>query len=281
MHAATNTQATAPDVSGLDIDARYKLARELASKAAQEGLSRYIERNRLTVEHKGNDQQDVVSEVDRQLEDLIRRTLSEHFPEDGFVGEESGVAQLSARCVWVVDPIDGTACFVNGLHSWCVSIGMMVDGEPFLGVIADPNHEELFHGCTGRGAFVNETPLGVSQACEISEGLTGVGTFHPRGKEHFLPFLEKLLAGGGMFIRNGSGALTTAYVAAGRLIGYYETHLKSWDCMAGLVLVAEAGGRRNNFLRGDGLLQGNPFLVAAPGVYEQLANMVGASLDQD
>ena len=115
----------------------------------------------------------------------------------------------------------------------------------------------------------------------MSEGLTGVGTFHPRGKAHFSPFLQGLLSSGGMFIRNGSGALMTAYVAAGRLIGYYETELKSWDCLAGLVLVQEAGGRRNDFFRNNGLLDGNPYLVAAPGVYEQLAALIGPSLDGD
>lgn len=270
-----------PDLSQIDLDGRYKLAQDLALQAAREGMCHYRERSQLNVEHKGEDRQDMVSFVDRRLEELIRKALQQHFPEDGFVGEESGSARLDARCVWVVDPIDGTACFVNGLHAWCVSIGMLVDGVPCLGVIADPNHDELFHACIGRGAFVNQTPLRVSQATDVNDGLTGVGTFHPQGKEHFLPFLQKLLDNGGMFTRNGSGALTTAYVAAGRLIGYYETHLKSWDCLAGLVLVAEAGGQRNNFLRGDGLLQGNPFLVAAPGVYDQLAEMIGPSLDQD
>lgn len=270
-----------PDLSQIDLDGRYKLAQDLALQAAREGMHHYRERSQLTVEHKGEDLQDVVSFVDRRLEELIRKALQQDFPEDGFVGEESGSARLDARCVWVVDPIDGTACFVNGLHAWCVSIGMLVDGVPCLGVIADPNHDELFHACTGRGAFVNQTPLSVSQATNVNDGLTGVGTFHPQGKEYFLPFLQKLLDHGGMFTRNGSGALTTAYVAAGRLIGYYETHLKSWDCLAGLVLVAEAGGRRNNFLRGDGLLHGNPFLVAAPGVYDDLAEMIGPSLDQD
>jgi myo-inositol-1(or 4)-monophosphatase len=157
----------------------------------------------------------------------------------------------------------------------------MVDGIPYLGVIADPNHDELFHGCLGQGAFVNDIPLRISQAKDVSEGLTAAGTFHPRDKAHFLPFIHKLLDSGGMFIRNGSSALTIAYVAAGRLIGYYETHLKSWDCIAGLVLVSEAGGTQNNFLRRDGLLNGNPFLVAAPGVYSQLAQMIGPSLDQD
>lgn len=266
-------------MSNLDIDARYACAKSLALEAAQLGMTYYRQRETLDVEHKGSDRQDVVSIADKRIEDFIRGRLAERFPEDGFLGEESGSAGLKARCVWVIDPIDGTACFVNGLHNWCVSIGLLVDGEPLVGAIADPNHDELFHGCLGRGAYVNETPLRASTATHVCEGLTGAGTFHPRGKEHFIPFLEKLLAEGGMFIRNGSGALMTAYVAAGRLIGYYETELKSWDCLAGLVLVAEAGGLRNDFFRNDGLLRGNPYLVAAPGVYSQLAKLIGPSLD--
>jgi len=266
-------------MSNLDIDARYACAKSLALEAAQLGMTYYRQRETLYVEHKGSDRQDVVSIADKRIEDFIRGRLAERFPEDGFLGEESGSAGLKARCVWVIDPIDGTACFVNGLHNWCVSIGLLVDGEPHVGAIADPNHDELFHGCLGRGAYVNETPLRASTATHVCEGLTGVGTFHPRGKEHFIPFLEKLLAEGGMFIRNGSGALMTAYVAAGRLIGYYETELKSWDCLAGLVLVAEVGGLRNDFFRNDGLLRGNPYLVAAPGVYSQLAKLIGPSLD--
>jgi myo-inositol-1(or 4)-monophosphatase len=268
-------------VSDIDINARYALAKKLALQAASHGMTHYGKRADLTVEHKSDNQQDPVSVVDQQLEDFIRQSLQKHFPGDGFVGEESGSSRIDARCIWVVDPIDGTACFLNGLHCWCVSIGMMVDGIPYLGVIADPNHDELFHGCLGQGAFVNDTPLRISQATDVSEGLTGAGTFHPRDKEHFLPFLHTLLDSGGMYMRNGSSALTIAYVAAGRLIGYYETHLKSWDCMAGLVLVTEAGGVSNDFLRNNGLYQGNPLLVAAPGIYAQLAAMVGPSLDQN
>lgn len=263
---------------GLDIDARYTFARTIAQEAAGMGMDFYRNRDRLKIEHKG-DPQDVVSLADKEIEQFIRAKLSARFPEDGFLGEESGSADLAARCVWVIDPIDGTACFLNGLHNWCVSIGLLVDGEPHLGAIADPNHDELFHGCLGRGAFVNETPLAVSVATHVREGLTGAGTFHPRGKQHFIPFLQGLLAEGGMFLRNGSGALMTAYVAAGRLIGYYETNLKSWDCLAGLVLVREAGGLVNDFFRDDGLLHGNPYLVACPGVYQQLAALIGPSLD--
>lgn len=268
-----------PDTTGIDIDARYDLARRLAWQAAQRGMEYYARRADLVVDTKGGNMQDVVSVADRELEDFIRAELKSAFPDDGFLGEESGSAALSARCVWVIDPIDGTACFVNGLHTWCVSVGLMIDSEPYLGAIADPNHNELFHGCLGRGAFVNDTPLQVSQASHVSEGLTGVGTFYQQGKEHFLPFMSGLLDQGGVFIRNGSGALMTAYVAAGRLIGYYETRLKSWDCLAGLVLVREAGGLRNDFFRGNGLLEGNPYLVACPGVYPQLAGLIGPSLN--
>lgn len=265
----------------IDIDARYALAKRVAQEAARRGMGYYQQRDDLIVEHKDGHRQDVVSMADRALEDYIRAELLAAFPDDGFLGEESGSVDLDARCLWVIDPIDGTACFVNGLHNWCVSIGMLLDGVPHIGAIADPNHNELFHGVRGQGAFVNDRPLRASEATHVREGLLGVGTFYARGTEHFIPFLTRLLGEGGMFLRNGSGALMTAYVAAGRLLGYYETLLKSWDCAAGLVLIAEAGGRNNNFLRGDGLLHGNPYLVACPGVYDQVAEMIGPMLDGD
>lgn len=265
----------------LDLSARYQLAKHLAQQAAQRGLQLYRQREHLTVESKGGFSQDVVSAADRELEVLIRAELLAAFPEDGFVGEETGTTRLDARCVWVIDPIDGTACFLNGLHNWCVSIGLLVDGVPAIGAVADPNHDELFHGGLGFGAWVNDQPLQVSSATDLRAGLMGVGTFYANGKQHFMPFLGQLLDAGGMFLRNGSGALMTVYVAAGRLLGYYETCLKSWDCVAGLALLAESGGRCNNFLRGDGLLSGNPYLVACPGVYDQVAAMVGPSLDAD
>lgn len=262
-----------------ELTERYAAVRAIAQEAAQLGLEYYRSRAGLAVEHKGDDLQDVVSIADQTLEELIRRRLGECFPDDGLLGEEGGATALDARFLWVIDPIDGTAPFLNGLHNWCVSIGLLCDGEPVLGAIADPNHGELFHGLRGQGAFVNDQPLRVHAATDVRQGLTGLGTTHRRGKEHFLPFVTGLLAEGGQFFRNGSGALMTAYVAAGRLIGYYETLIHGWDCLAGLVLIREVGGRHNDFLRNDGLVNGNPLLVAAPGVYDQLAALVGPSLD--
>lgn len=262
-----------------DIQARYACAKKLAMEAARRALGPYRQRDSLVVSHKGDELQDLVSIVDQDTEAYIKGQLAERFPEDGFLGEETGAATLDARCVWVVDPIDGTSCFVNGLHSWCVSIGLLVDGEPWLGAVADAVHDELFHACSGQGAWLNEQRLSVHAAPDIRHGVMGVGTSHRRGKEHFIPFVTQLLEQGGTFIRNGSGALMVAYVAAGRLIGYYETHINSWDCLAGLVLVKEAGGISNDFLRNDGLTEGNPLLVANPRIYAQVASMIGTSLD--
>lgn len=123
---------------------RYALACQVAMDAARRGMTYYQQREQLSVEHKASVPQDVVSIADRELELFIKARLAEQFPDDGFVGEEGGAAGLQARCVWVVDPIDGTSCFVNGLHTWCVSIGLLVDGQPWAGAVADANHNELF-----------------------------------------------------------------------------------------------------------------------------------------
>lgn len=266
---------------GLDLDARYAAAKEIASEAAQRGMAYYRRREELTVMQKSADATDVVSIADRELEDYIRAELTSRFPDDGLLGEERGASDLDARCLWVIDPIDGTACFVNGLHNWCVSIGLLVDGQPTLGAIADPNHNELFHARLGQGAFVNDSPLKASTATQLNQGVVGVGTTRRPGKEHFLPFFGKLLEAGGMFYRGGSGALTTAYVAAGRLLAYHETRLYAWDCVAGMVMVHEAGGRTNHFLRGDALTEGGPFLAACPGVYDAVHEMVGTWIDTE
>lgn len=262
-----------------DLQRRYDIAKTIAQEAARTAELAYRERDSLVVEHKGDELQDLVSIVDKQTEAFIKQSLAKHFPQDGFLGEETGAADLDARCIWVVDPIDGTTCFVNGLHAWCVSIGLLVDGKAWAGVIADAVHDELFHACRGQGAWLNDQPMRVRDVPDVRHGVMGMGTNHRDGREHFIPVLTGLFEQGGTFIRNGSGALMTAYVAAGRLIGYYETHINSWDCLAGLVMVEEAGGRCCDFLRGNGLLAGNPLLVAAPQVYEQMAALIGPSLD--
>jgi len=250
------------------MQARYELAQVVARKAGEKALEMFRQRDTLVIESKGL--QDMVSIADRDTELLIRAEVQASFPEDGFLGEEGGLERADARFLWVIDPIDGTACFVNGMHAWCLSIGVLCEGKPVIGVVYDPNSDEMFHALDGHGAFANATALHAAPATALSEGVLGVGFSHRVPVSAFIPFLNRTLSDGGMFIRNGSGALMLAYVAAGRLIGYYEPHINAWDCMAGIVLVREAGGRVNDFLSGEGLLQGNPIIAAGANLYPTL-----------
>ncbi|TAM51331.1 MAG: inositol monophosphatase [Paraburkholderia sp.] len=270
------TVKESPTPVSIDLDARYALARKIARQAGQRALQMFRNRAALEVEHKGL--QDVVSMADREVEGIVRGHVSDAFPEDAFLGEESASgasATLQRECVvWVVDPIDGTSCFLNGMHAWCISIGILIDGEPAVGVVFDPNSGELFHAARGQGAFEGDTRLTASPARSVRDGVLGVGFSHRVEPDAFVPFLDRLLRDGGMFIRNGSGALMIAYVAAGRLIGYYEPHINAWDCLAGIVLVREAGGAVNDFFADGGLLAGNPIIAAGEGVYANLLALI-------
>jgi myo-inositol-1(or 4)-monophosphatase len=251
---------------------RYALAREVAREVGALALGMFRRRDQLVVESKGL--QDMVSAADRDIEALIRARVRARFPDDGFLGEEGGLDRRDARFLWVIDPIDGTACFVSGMHAWCLSIGVLHDGVPVIGVVHDPNSDEMFHALRGEGAFVNRAPITASAAADLSEGVLGVGFSHRVPPGAFVPFLQRTLEQGGMFVRNGSGALMLAYVAAGRLIGYYEPHINAWDCVAGIVLVTEAGGTVNDFLAGNGLLEGNPIVAAGAALYEPLLRAI-------
>ena len=243
---------------------RLVAAQSIVREAGQLALSFFRRRERLVVETKGPAA--LVSEADRAVEAAVKRRLRGLYPHDAFLGEEGGLEAGRApdAPIWVVDPIDGTDCFVNGIPVWCVSIALVVHGEIELGVIYDPNAHELFATRRGVGADMNGQPIGPSAADSLSAGLVGVGFSHRRAPEPTLAMLSRLLAEGGMYQRNGSGALMLAYVASGRYIGYYEAHINAWDALAGIALVRAAGGWTNDFLAGDGLYEGNEIVACGP-----------------
>lgn len=245
-----------------ETDKRYQFARQVAQDAADFAFSYYQQRQQLVVERKAGNMQDLVSRADREVEDLIRTRLKREYPEDGFLGEEGGASASDSHFVWVVDPIDGTSCFLNGLHTWCIAVAVLAGGEPVIGVICDPNHRELFHASKGHGAWLNETPMQVHKGRSVQEGITGISNSPKIAPERITHFINGLMQQGGMFMRSGSGALTTAYVAAGRLTGFYEPHMSAWDGLAGVVLVREAGGVSNDFLANNCLQHGNALLLA-------------------
>ena len=254
------------------ISARYAFAQNLAREAGALAHRYFKNLDQIVVESKGV--QDEVSIADRETEVFIRARIAEAFPDDGILGEEGGDDRAGKAIIWVIDPIDGTACFVNNMFSWCISIAVVVDGAPAIGAVFDPNAQELFHGLStkfgGSGASVNDKPIHVKEVADFKGGVLGVGFSHRSQPDEFTPFMHTLLSSGGMFIRNGSGALMLCYVAAGRLIGYYEPHINSWDCLAAIVIVEAAGGRCNDFLANDGMSKGNPILAAGKTLYPQL-----------
>jgi myo-inositol-1(or 4)-monophosphatase len=254
-----------------DLADRFAAAKSIAREVGAMALVRFRNRDGLAVERKGV--QDQVTAVDREVEAAIRARLGALFPNDGVLGEEAGGA-ITPR-LWVVDPIDGTACFIAGIPVWCVSIAFVDGGEVELGVIYDPNNDELFAACRGHGASLDGAPLRPSPATGFADGSVGVG-YSPRTSPGALvDVLEPLLQADGMFQCNGSGALMLTYVAAGRLIGYFEAHINAWDCLAGIALVREAGGWTSDFLAGDGLAKGNPLAAAAPGLADAMRRLTG------
>jgi myo-inositol-1(or 4)-monophosphatase len=252
------------------LEARLALAEAVAREAGAVALDYFKRRETLVVETK-RDQQDVVSIADREVENLIRGRFLRAYPTDGALGEEYGLTNGTSGFTWVIDPIDGTSPFVNGMPNWCVSIGLLHDDVPVIGVIAAPCHDELYAAALGMGATLNGQRLELDPGKTIRNAVTGIGANNHVTPAVVAKMVEDLLEAGGNFIRNGSGALMLAYVAAGRLVGYYEPYMHAWDCLAGYCLVKEAGGWFHPFpTRGEGLTRGAKVLAAAPGAIDDL-----------
>ena len=256
-----------------DLVGRFEFGSALIADAGALALSYWERLDTLTVEHKGT--QDVVSEADVEVERLIRSRLAERVPEDAVFGEESGRSDVEgARDIWVVDPIDGTQPFLSDLSSWCVSIGHARDGVLQMGFLTAPARDEVFVGRVGHGATLNGKPIGVSRSTRLDDGLLSIGMSPRIGADEIVPMFDALLRQGVVYYREGSGALSLAYVAAGRLIGYIEAHLNSWDGAAGVALVQAAGGRVNAWFTMDALLTGGPIAAAPPALFPALEALI-------
>lgn len=261
---------TEPDL----IAARLEIAQSAARAAGSLALELFHDRENLIVETK-DDALDMVSRADREAEEIIRARISAVFPEDGILGEEGGAHSGTSGLTWVIDPIDGTVPFVSGLPHWCVAIAIQSEHGTEAGVVFHPLSDEMFTARHGAGAQLNGKILRIKDSVLLSNSLTGIGASHRTTPDHVADICSKLMAKGGMFYRNGSGALMLAAVAAGRLGGYYEPHMHAWDCLAGLLLVREAGGRTLPMPAGAALSEGGVVLAAADRVWPDLAEITG------
>ncbi len=256
-----------------DIDARMAVALETIARAGDLALGYYRDLSSLDIATKGP--QDLVSQADRNTEALIKSAFAEHFPNDAFVGEETGAAGVADDvAIWVVDPIDGTTPFLLGLPTWCISIALVSDGEIQIGLILNPATGDLYAARRGHGATLNGRTITVREASSLADGVTAVGCSMRTTPRDLGTMMERLLAQNGMYHRIGSGALSLCYVAAGQLIGYVEMHINSWDCLAALCIVTEAGGVTSPFLAEQGVNGGGRLVVGGPAVFDQLAALL-------
>ena len=209
------------------------------------------------IQLKEKQEKNLVTEIDRRSEVLIIDMITKHYPRHEILAEESGrTKDRTSEYRWIIDPLDGTTNFTHGFPVFCVSIGVEWKGELLLGVIYDPNFDELYTAEKGKGAFLNGRRLRVSERRSLIESMLVTGfpyniTENPgHAVEHFVNFLMEAQA----VRRMGSAAIDLAYVAAGRYEGFWEVALNPWDMAAGVLLVQEAGGKITNF-------SGKPFSI--------------------
>lgn len=261
-----------PDLPA-ELGARVTAAHAVIARAGVAALALFEDVHALKVETKTGPQ-DLVSEADRRVETLIRRTIDDTFPDDGLVGEEHGLLEGTTDWTWIIDPIDGTAPFLHGLRSWSVVIALLHRGQPAAGLILDPCADRLYWAVAGHGAWEGRKTLRVAPAASLSDGLTAIGAGDRAQAALIGGLIARLIEAGGTYMRNGSAALSLAHVAAGHYIGFYEPRLSAWDCLAGLLIVTEAGGATDDWLSRGDLLARHPVLAATPGVAGRLRAIV-------
>lgn len=259
-------------------DPRYDFLRRLSPAAGALAKRYFDDRGTLDVEEKGPT--DYVSHADRAVERMIAGEIARAFPGDAFLGEETantldGVPER----LWVVDPIDGTHNFLRGVPYWNVSIAYLERGARALGAICDPCAGVVYHARRGGGAWRSdakgETRLAASRRTALSGGMVCVGHHDRAPDEHYMAIRRALMDRNVAFRNFGCAALQLAHVAEGRYDAYVEMTLSSWDAMAGLLIVEEAGGRVLPFPGAKTLTERAPVIAAAPGVYDALAAIVG------
>ncbi|WP_321474812.1 inositol monophosphatase family protein [uncultured Paludibaculum sp.] len=231
-------------------------------------LSQYFNRG-ISYDLKG--EFDLVTEADRASEKLVVERLKNHFPSHSVLGEEGGMRENSSEYCWYVDPLDGTTNFAHSYPAFNVTLGLERSGELIAGVIFDPVRQEMFAAELGGGAFMNGRRIHASKAATLDVSLLATGfpsrKRHENVNVHF--FHQASMVTHGMR-RSGSAAIDLAYVACGRLEGFWEFGLNPWDMAAGLLLVREAGGRTSDMHGGPAELRGPHIAVSNSLIHDEL-----------
>ncbi|MFY2823235.1 inositol monophosphatase family protein [Ruegeria sp. MALMAid1280] len=250
------------------ISDRSVFATEVAEEAGALAIRYFGNRTALVVDAKGA--QDWVSEADRNVETFVREKIAKAYPHDGIFGEEHAAKSGSSGFDWVIDPIDGTTNFVNGIPAWTIVLAVVSEGQTQIGVIHEPNVAETYVAMRGAGATLNGEPIQVASGVDMASGTVSVGYSNRIEAAKVIPIISGIIERGAMYHRNASGALSLAYVAAGRLLGYVEEHMNAWDCLAGQLLIAEAGGVVEDQDANEMIRDGGRVIAGTPKIFDDL-----------
>lgn len=223
---------------------------------------------------------DLVTQADEESEQAIFEVIRKDYPDHYLLSEESGEIAMDSNIKWIIDPIDGTVNFANGIPICCVSIGVEQDGKMILGAVYNPIMNEFFFAQRGFGATLNENRIFVSDKTDIDRSclVTGFPYSYLDEPNGPLPVFETLLRRGIPVRRLGSGALDLCWTAAGRFDGFYEHKLNAWDSAAGFLIVEEAGGKVTDF-DGNYYSPYQPHLVATNGkIHDDLLLAINGKL---
>ncbi len=257
------------------------IAVRAARNAAKVILRASEDMEKVDVLQKGSN--DIVTNIDKEAEQVIRDTILKSYPKHSIVGEELGdVTGEEADYLWIIDPLDGTTNFIKGIPHYAISIALKVKGRLDQAVVYDPIRGELFTASRGQGAQLNSKRIRVNNAVDIAGTVLATG-FPFKQKHHMDAYFDAFKA---LFVhtadirRGGSAALDLAYVAAGRVDGFFEIGLKPWDTAAGQLLVKEAGGIVMDLNGGNNFDKSGNILCAAPKLAQKMVKEIRPSLTE-
>lgn len=220
------------------------IAKQAVRLGGQKALEFFTNRDQLTIDVKGP--QDYVSEADRTVEAIMIDFLQRHFPDDGFLGEES--SEIKQTKQWVIDPIDGTTNFIRGLPYFCTTLALVENERVIGGWIFDPTRDELYEANLGGGAYCNGQRLQPNWRHNFSTGLVGICHSSRLTAQELAGRITGALERGAILRQPGAAALMLCDLAAGRLDVLFDQHLKPWDSIAGLLIAHEAGAIVSDYL---------------------------------
>lgn len=254
----------------------------IAAKEAGEFIINELENvGQLKIEEKGRN--DYVSEIDKEAERIIISTIRKYYPDHNILAEESGKHETPSKFEWIIDPLDGTTNFLHQLPHFAVSIAVKEKGKLMHGVIFDPFKGELFSASRGDGARLNNYKIRVSGQKQLKNSLLATGfPYHNFDyvDAYLSSFKEFMLQTSGLR-RAGSAALDLAYVACGRVDGFWEFNLKPWDIAAGALIISEAGGLVTDFKGTDNFLKSGNIIAGNPKMLQAMAKIITKTVPQD